>query len=86
MIVTAIRRGFFGGEMKKVGDKFDCPTEAEFSKNWMKKGEAKVKKIDNSNVKSTLDVKHEPLEIPSLLKKEKKTEKKTTKKKIVKAH
>ncbi len=88
MIVTAIKRGFIYGEMRKPGDKFDCKTEQEFSAKWMKKGDAVIEKIDNSKVKSTLEVVHERLEIPDFMpevkekakKPKKKAVKKTTKK------
>lgn len=92
MIVTAIKRGFYDGIMRKPGDKFDCKTDQEFSANWMKKGDAVVKKIDNSKVKSTLEVVHERLEIPDFTKEDKekrleaeaKKPKKVAKKKVTK--
>ena len=95
MIVTAIKRGFYDGIMRKPGDKFDCKTEQEFSDNWMSKGDPVIKKIDNSKVKSTLEVVHERLEIPDFTKKDKeerlaeeakpkKPAKKATKKKATK--
>jgi len=72
MIVTAIKRGFIYGTMKMPGDKFDCKTEQEFSSTWMKKGDAVTKKIDNSKVKSTLEVVHQRLEIPDFIQDDKK--------------
>jgi hypothetical protein len=65
MRVRAIKRGFFGGEYRRPGDKFDCPSDA-FSSNWMEKltkGKPKpLPEPENGYV---------PLEIPSLMSKDK---------------
>jgi len=64
MRVRAIKRGFFGGVYRRPGDKFDCPSDA-FSPNWMEKltkGKAKPLPEKDGYV---------PLEIPSLMNKEK---------------
>lgn len=83
MKVTAIKRGFFDGEYRREGDKFEC-SEAEFSSVWMVEGEAEIKPIDNSKVKKGEDVVHKSLEIPSLMNKEKAVEPKEEKKAEVK--
>jgi len=73
MKVRAIKRGFFGGLYRKPGDEFDCPSEAEFSKNWMKRlGKGKAEPIPKPK-KGYI-----PLEIPSLM--NKKPTKKSVKK------
>ena len=83
MKVTAIKIGFIHGNLRKVGDEFEC-SEQEFSKTWMSEDKKDIPvKLDNSNVKSSMDVKHESLEIPSLMhqfKEEKKEEVKEEKK------
>ena len=69
MEVRAVKRGFFGGQYRRPGDKFNCSSEA-FSNNWMeelKKG-VEPKPLEKPE--------YEPLEIPSLLKKTKKAKKK----------
>lgn len=33
--VKATRVGFFGDKYRRVGDTFECPTEAQFSTKWM---------------------------------------------------
>ena len=68
MEVRAVKRGFFAGVYRRVGDKFDCPSD-QVSKIWMKpvvKGEIEQKEDDKGYV---------PLEIPSLINKPKKAKK-----------
>ncbi len=61
MKVRAIKRGFFDGEYRRPGDKFDCPSEA-FSSVWMEKlTKGKTKPLEKSE--------YVPLEIPSLMNK-----------------
>jgi len=72
MEVTAIKRGFFGGKYRKEGDKFECPTEQEFSKNWMsKEDDFEPEVLDNSEVTKGEDIKRESLELPDLANKPK---------------
>ena len=75
MKVIAIKRGFIHGELKNIGDNFEC-TSDEFSNVWMSED---IKDIpsqkDNSKVKKIEDVEFEPLEIPSLMNKERKPKK-----------
>ena len=75
MKVIAIKRGFIHGELKRVGDAFECTNE-QFADAWMSEDIKDIPSpIDNSKVKKVEDVKHEPLEIPSLMNKEKKPKK-----------
>lgn len=62
MKVRAIKRGFFGGQYRRPGDEFDCPSEA-FSSKWMEK----LKKGKNKPLPEP-DA-YIPLEIPSLMNK-----------------
>ena len=72
MKVTAIKRGFIYGQLRKVGDEFECKEESEFSKVWMVKGDYEAPEpIDNSNATCAEEIEHEPLEIPSLMNKKK---------------
>lgn len=64
MRVRAIKRGFFGGEYRRPGDEFDCPSNA-FSKVWMEK----LVKGKPKPLKKPIDG-YVPLEIPSLMNKE----------------
>ena len=68
MEVRAIKRGFFGGQYRRPGDKFNCPSE-DFSSNWMEKllKGIKPKPLDKPE--------YVPLEIPSLINKPKKEKK-----------
>lgn len=63
MEVRAIKRGFFGGQYRRPGDCFDCPSET-FSSNWMEKVEEGMKPFKED--------KYKPLEIPSLINKKRK--------------
>jgi hypothetical protein len=89
MKVTAIKPVFIHGVYRRPGDKFEC-SEKEFSSIAMKKGEVTLDVIDNSKVKKAEEVKHVPLEIPSLVdmvkkeEKEEKPKKKPAKKKAAK--
>ena len=68
MKVKAVKRGFYAGVYRRVGDEFDCLSE-EVSKVWMKpvmKGDVEQKvELDG----------YTPLEIPSLMNKPKKVKK-----------
>ena len=71
MKVTAIKRGFIHGQLRKVGDEFECEKE-QFSEIWMIEGDyTKPDPVDNSEAKCAEDIIHEPLEIPSLMNKPK---------------
>lgn len=84
MKVVAIKNGFIHGLFRRVGAEFECSKE-EFSDVWMSEYKSDVPEpIDNSKVKKAEDVKHEPLEIPSLMNKEKKPAKKKAAKKTTK--
>jgi hypothetical protein len=61
MKVRAIKRGFFGGQYRRVGDEFDCPPE-EVSPIWMRKIQEGDKPIEKPEG-------YVPLEIPSLINK-----------------
>lgn len=75
MKVIAIKRGFIHGELKRVGDAFEC-TKEQFAEEWMSEDIKDIPSpIDNSKVKKVEDVVFEPLEIPSLMNKEKKPKK-----------
>lgn len=74
MIVRAIKRGFFGGEYRRPGDEFDCPSAA-FSEVWMEK----VTKGDMPPLDKP-EAGYVPLEIPSLMNKPKKKKAKSSKK------
>ena len=70
MKVVAVKRGFFGGIYRTPGDEFDCPPDA-FSKIWMRN----LKEGFNEPI-----VKEEgipPLEIPSLMNKDRSKQRKT---------
>ena len=69
MKVRAIKRGFTGGIYRRPGDEFDCPSDA-FCPIWMIKLEKGVEPYEEPKDK------YVPLEIPSLMNKEKKEEKK----------
>ena len=72
MLVTAIKRGFFGGQSRKEGDKFECPTEKEFSENWMsKEDDFEPEVLDNSEATKGEEIKRESLEVPDLTNKPK---------------
>ena len=64
MEVRAIKRGFFGGQYRRQGDKFNCPSE-DFSSNWMEELSKGVKPKPLEKQKDG----YVPLEIPSLAKK-----------------
>lgn len=79
MLVTAIKVGFFGGQYRKEGDKFECPTEKEFSKNWMSKDDDfEPEALDNSEVTKGEEIKRESLEVPDLTNKPKQKRKRRT--------
>lgn len=62
MKVRAVKRGFFGGQYRRPGDEFDCPSES-FSEAWMEKlKKGKVKPLPKPD-------EYVPLEIPSLMNK-----------------
>jgi hypothetical protein len=83
MRVYATKRGFIHGELKRIGEQFECSAE-EFTEVWMSEDIKDITppKEQKKNL-SAMDVEYEPLEIPSLMEKEakKKDEKKETKKK-----
>tara|TARA_R110000824_G_scaffold76487_6_gene193733 strand:+ start:714 stop:941 length:228 start_codon:yes stop_codon:yes gene_type:complete len=60
--VRAIKRGFFGGQYRLIGDEFECP-EGALSKTWME-----VKSSKNKPIKKPKDG-YVPLEIPDLMNK-----------------
>ena len=62
MKVRAIKRGYFGGQYRRPGDTFDCPSDQAFSKRWMEK----VKKGKKSGAEIPDEGTFAPLEIPSL--------------------
>ena len=85
MLVKATKAEIFYGKLRKVGTQFECPTEKEFSKNWMTKVvdfevevEVEVEVFDNSEVTKGEDIKRESLEIPSLINKPKQKRKRRT--------
>lgn len=67
MEVRAIKRGFFGGQYRRVNDRFNCSSES-FSSNWMEEVRGDMKPL--------VDEAYKPLEIPSLRKKRKAKSKK----------
>jgi hypothetical protein len=72
MEVRAVKRGFYDGIYRRIGDKFDCPSD-QVSKIWMRpvtKGEVE-QKVESDG--------YTPLEIPSLMNKPKKKVKKIKK-------
>jgi hypothetical protein len=88
MQVTAIKRGFIYGQLRREGDVFELKQDEHFTSVWMAKGEQEIKEpeIKHANVKKTMkgtdtsNIKYQRLEIPSLMEKES-TEKKTLSKK-----
>ena len=70
MKVRAIKRGFFGGIYRTPGDEFDCPPDA-FSKSWMQS----VKEGFNVPIPKQEGI--PPLEIPSLINKDRSKQRKT---------
>ena len=62
MMVRALKRGFYGGEYRKPGDKFECPKEEMGT--WMEK----VTKANSKQVEEPTSG-YVPLEIPSLMNK-----------------
>ncbi len=64
MEVRAFKRGFLGGLYRRPGDVFECPDDA-FSANWMEKTKSKMKPLEAPKDG------YVPLEIPDLMKKDK---------------
>lgn len=58
MLVRAIKRGFLGGRYRRVGDKFDCPSDL-FSSNWMEEVTKDMKPLETKPD-------YTPLECPSI--------------------
>ena len=90
MKVFATKRGFIGGELKKIGEQFEC-SQDEFSDVWMSEDIKDItppaKQTEKKKNISAMEMEYEPLEIPSLMEKEakkKEAKKKAAKKKAAK--
>ncbi|PHQ82900.1 MAG: hypothetical protein COB69_00180 [Phycisphaera sp.] len=73
MKVTATKRGFIYGLLREPGDKFECKSDKEFSKNWMSKDGFVPEKLDNSKVETGEQIERPALEIPGLKKRKRRT-------------